>query len=375
MNVLNITGSVSPDNVDASINRFDQYFSNHSVTTLVFDDYDQCVAHNFERHGMEYVFLGAGNLSPQISAIKYIFTHRKRFDIVHVYGSPQVYGSIPTVISNIVNIPIIVRFNGYKCPDSKLKYSLARLLEFYLLRQSDASIFISSEQKQDILQSLGIDSSESIRVIPPGIDQEWFAPASSSEASSIRQEYGIDKGDKVIGAVINPRPIKRLDRAIDIFKKTQKRVNADVYFIVIGDSDYVNNVKRYASRMGVAENIIWAGRKTTDELAAWYSAFDVTILTSDRESFGMSISESYLCETPCVVYDIGGMVDQVLDEETGFRIKPYEIDSFTDNLVTLLEDREMNEAFGKRGREYVRKNFTYSSVSQQYQELISTVSK
>jgi glycosyltransferase involved in cell wall biosynthesis len=318
MRVLNITGSVSPDNVDASINRFDQYFRDHAVTTMIFGEHDRRVARHFERQEMDFVFLGEGMLTPQLKALRYIFANRNEFDVAHVYGSPQVFGTLPTAISNVVDIPMIIRFNGYKNPDSELKRRLTRFLEFYLLKRSDASVFISNEQKREVLQSLSIDSPESVRVIPPGIDQKWFDPASSSDASSVRSEYDIEDNDRVIGAVLNPRPIKRLDRAMDILKETRHRMDDDVYLVVIGDSDYVTNVQRYASRIGVAENVIWPGRKATDELAAWYSAFDVTILTSERESFGMSISESYLCETPCVVYDVGGMVDQVIDGETGF---------------------------------------------------------
>jgi len=38
----------------------------------------------------------------------------------------------------------------------------------------------------------------------------------------------------------------------------------------------------------------------------------------------MSLTESYLCETPCVAFDVGGMSDQIVNGETGYLVEPYD---------------------------------------------------
>jgi len=77
----------------------------------------------------------------------------------------------------------------------------------------------------------------------------------------------------------------------------------------------------------------------------------------------MSLTESYLCETPCVAFDVGGMSDQIVNGETGYLVEPYDTNSFVTALERLVTDPEQRAEFGIRGREYVQKRFTLERVS------------
>ena len=71
----------------------------------------------------------------------------------------------------------------------------------------------------------------------------------------------------------------------------------DVAFVVVGSG----NVEQ-----ALPENVIYVGRVDDQHvLAEYYSAADVTIVTSKKETFGMVVAESLCCGTPVVGFKAG----------------------------------------------------------------------
>jgi glycosyltransferase involved in cell wall biosynthesis len=237
------------------------------------------------------------------------------------------------------------------------------------LLDSSRVVFNSSAQKADILSTYGVSDGAHIEVIPPGVEQQYYGPDESGD--HLADAIGIDSSTKVIGSVITPRPVKRLDRAFGILATVAE--DTDVLYVVVGDSEDRATYENMAEEKGVADRVHWAGYQEQTALAEWYALFDVTILTSEWESFGMSITESYLCETPCVAFDVGGMSDQIVDGSTGHLVEPYDLSAFAEAIEAVLSDPEQAAAFGKAGREYVRERFTLDSVATQYGALLSAL--
>ena len=91
------------------------------------------------------------------------------------------------------------------------------------------------------------------------------------------------------------------------------------------------------------ENVKFIGRtKDQDELARWYSASDVTLITSKRETFSMPVAESMCCGTPLVGFLAGGPESIALDNYSLF-VEYGNIDALEEAIKSLLtslaEDR------------------------------------
>ncbi|TKX85352.1 glycosyltransferase family 1 protein [Halorubrum sp. SS5] len=372
--ILNLTGPVSPDNIEASVNRFESYFAEHQVTTAIFSSSDNKVKQYFDEGNMDCLFLGDDLLRSQRRLAVHLLTHRKRYDIIHVYGSPQVFAVVGSIFSLVSNIPIIVRFNGYKTPDSFIKQVLVRALEIGLVSTCDKSVFISRNQRKDIFEDLPIDEPDTCQTIPPGIDERYFEPISDDEVRDCRRQLDVSMDAALIGTVVNPRRVKRLDRAVDIVSKLSELIDKKVYFAVVGEGPLLDDIESYAEEQGIGDEFIRIGRVNNKNLKFWYTSFDVTILTSEVESFGMSITESYLCETPCVVYDTGGMADQVLSGQTGYCVPPYEVDTFAERIASLVTNESRSLEFGRKGRKYVQDHFTLQRASEAYLQMVASLS-
>jgi glycosyltransferase involved in cell wall biosynthesis len=157
----------------------------------------------------------------------------------------------------------------------------------------------------------------------------------------------------------------------DIIDQLASKLNVEL--VIVGESDYVNKYKRIASNRGIDDHVTWTGQIHASKLAPFYTLFDVCIMTSELESFGLSISESYLCETPCVAFDVGGMREQIKHAETGFLSPPDNIDIFTKYVRLLLENDLLRNQFGRRGRDYVQQHYTLDAAADEYQNIINSL--
>ena len=131
-----------------------------------------------------------------------------------------------------------------------------------------------------------------------------------------------------------------------------------------------------------------------NDLAAMYNAADCTINISDAEGFGLATLESLSCETPIIVCMTGGLQEQVTDGEDWFGIGiepsskavigsqqvPYiyedrlSEEDFTNALVEFTNlTTEQRQEFGAKGREHVRKNYSFDKFQQSWIETIADI--
>jgi glycosyltransferase involved in cell wall biosynthesis len=92
------------------------------------------------------------------------------------------------------------------------------------------------------------------------------------------------------------------------------------------------------------------------------------------ELLGLSVLEAMASGLPVVASRIGGVPEIVLDGETGFLVRPGDIDQLHDRLSLLLGDPALAAAMGRRGRELVLERFTWEHCAARclaaYRELI-----
>ena len=60
---------------------------------------------------------------------------------------------------------------------------------------------------------------------------------------------------------------------------------------------------------------------------------------------------------PVVSYDVGGMAEAVIDQQTGFLIPENDGDAMVERLVKLIDDGDMRRKMGAMAHQYARDNF------------------
>ncbi len=106
----------------------------------------------------------------------------------------------------------------------------------------------------------------------------------------------------------HPRPyflfvgrLERIKGLQDVFPAFDRYPGADL--IILGDGDYADELKRLAAHN---DRIIFLGRKSPDDLAAYYrGAIGLIVPSVCYETFGIILIESFRLGTPVIARDLG----------------------------------------------------------------------
>lgn len=140
-----------------------------------------------------------------------------------------------------------------------------------------------------------------------GINTDIFHPY---EGNSIKSDFEEKPVVLFVTAYFDPIDTEKKGGA-HIVELARRFESDQVAFLVVGSS-----VER---KMALPDNLIKVGFvQGQDMLAKYYSAADLTVITSKRETFSMPVAESLACGTPIVGFCAGGPESITINEFSEF---------------------------------------------------------
>jgi glycosyltransferase involved in cell wall biosynthesis len=100
-----------------------------------------------------------------------------------------------------------------------------------------------------------------------------------------------------------------------------------------------------------------------DELLGLYERAAIVACPSHREGFGVACAEAMAYGRPVVASAVGGLLDLVVDGETGLHVAPGDVPALRAALERLLGDAELRERLGRAGRERARERLSWDAVT------------
>ena len=100
-----------------------------------------------------------------------------------------------------------------------------------------------------------------------------------------------------------------------------------------------------------------------DELGPLYERAAVVAVPSRREGFGVACAEAMAHARPVVASAVGGLLDLVVDGETGLLVPPRDVPALRGALERLLGDAELRRRMGEAGRARIRERFSWPAVT------------
>lgn len=125
---------------------------------------------------------------------------------------------------------------------------------------------------------------------------------------------------------------------IDALRKLNRQ---NIHYILCGVGEKEGELKKQAERAGLEENILFLGyRKDIKELL---NASDIFIMASYREGLSRSIMEAMACGLPCIVSNIRGNADLILEGKGGFFCKTDDVNGFAEAINRLTKNSELRK--------------------------------
>lgn len=100
-----------------------------------------------------------------------------------------------------------------------------------------------------------------------------------------------------------------------------------------------------------------------DTLHSLYARAAVVACPSRREGFGVVCAEAMAHGKPVVAGAVGGLLDLVVDGETGLLVPPSDAEALRSALERLLNDRALRRRLGDAARERARREFSWEATT------------
>jgi glycosyltransferase involved in cell wall biosynthesis len=195
-------------------------------------------------------------------------------------------------------------------------------------------------------------------VVSSGIDESMFKPLKMAEIESKRKRNGIGSADFLLLSASRLIKEKGQDSVIKAFQQIRAS-GKNATLMIAGDGEFRRQLEIQAQNSGFADEIIFTGILSRQELAEHMAMSDVFILPSriEYEGFGLVYIEANACETPVISGNTGGVTDAVNDKVTGFCVNPSNQEEIVEAIEHLF-DTETKLEMGRAGRRIVLEKYT-----------------
>lgn len=303
-----------------------------------------------------------------------IYRHirQEKYHIVHTHSSKA--GVLGRIAAWLAGTPLIVHtlhslvFHDYQ---PWIVNRAWRIIKKICAPMTDYFISVSSIISQKAIAA-GVDKPEKFQTIYSGMELDWFLNA-KFDSEKIRKEFKIPLNAPVVGKIARLFPLKGHDELMDAAPEIVRRV-PDVRFFLIGDGILQEHLIERAKEAGILENFVFAGLVDRERIPELISAMDVVVHTSLREGLARVLPQSLAMGKPCVSFDIDGAPEVVINDKTGYLVKPFDSVGLADSISKILENDELRKKMGDEGRKLVDPPFRHETMVQEisdvYQMLI-----
>ena len=215
-------------------------------------------------------------------------------------------------------------------------YRLPRRMMRWAAHRARASIGVSKA----LVDSMGTwnVAPDRLHVMRNGIDLERFRPVADARA-----RLGLAAAGPILLSVGNLVPLKGHDLTIAALGEILPTF-PNARLVLIGAGPERAKLEAQARAIGLAERVQFMGALANEQLPAWFSAADVSVLSSSREGWANVLLESMACGTPVVATRRGGNAEVITDAVAGRLVDVRDSGSIAAQIANLLQaqpDRDL----------------------------------
>lgn len=238
-----------------------------------------------------------------------------------------------------------------------------------LLKLSEKATFISnSEFTSRQLRSIGIPESK-IRLKYFGVEASAeFVPRKDYKRLSILH----------LGRLID---FKGPELTIQAFEQARAE-GLDAELVIAGDGPLMITCELLKRKSVYSEDIRILGAVSREKASALYEGADIFtvhsnkgIMTNREEAFGVSVIEAMAAGLPVVAGRSGGIVESVVDGETGILFEPGDIIAQKDAFIRLASKPELRKSLGRSGWSIVHDNFSLEQERKNLKKILGVSSQ
>jgi glycosyltransferase involved in cell wall biosynthesis len=241
-----------------------------------------------------------------------------------------------------------------------LRHTVAGYLRHF--HNASAGTLVATECLRAELAAAGF---RNLGVIGRGVDSRRFDPARRSIA--LRESWGASEDDRVVLHVGRLAAEKNVDLAIEAYG-AMRRVSPRLRFVLVGDGPLGPALRRDHP------DLVFAGFRTGDDLAAHYASADVFLFPSETETFGNVTLEAMASGLAVIAYDYAAARVHIENGVNGLTVRTGDRQGFGAAAVRLAREPERVAPMRRRARAAMEA-VDWAHVVERFERLLTGVAR
>jgi glycosyltransferase involved in cell wall biosynthesis len=238
---------------------------------------------------------------------------------------------------------------------------------YRFIRKRDKIIYLCKNQQQ-YLKKLYQYASINDDIIYNGINTKYFNPDlyTQQDCIRIRRKLGILNKEKIIVQIARISPEKKHINSLKALSvlHNQYNIKAHLIFVGGGDEDLIKYLKREIVKLDIKKYVHLVGNQS--DVRPYYYISNMFTLSSESETFPISALEAMSFGLPCVLTNVGGVKEIIVDKEIG-RIA----DAGNHKSIAKEWNQVLSASFDpKIIRKYLIDNFNDEIMLKKYERII-----
>ncbi|MBU2929558.1 glycosyltransferase family 4 protein [Winogradskyella psychrotolerans] len=260
------------------------------------------------------------------------------------------------------NLPIVVHFHGF---DASVHDVVKKCNNYKDVFGHATKIIAVSKKMEQMLLDLGCPKEKLIyNVYGPQVEFQKVQASFSK-----KQFIGIGRfTDK-----------KAPYYTIMAFKAVLSK-HPDAKLLLAGDGELMNVCQNIVRQYQLENQVEFLGVVTPDEYrrllgdALAFVQHSITAANGDMEGTPLAVLEASVAGLPVISTNHAGIPDVIIHKKTGLLSEEHDVNSMTNHMIKLLDDRDYAKQLGDAGKAHILKYYSMQRHIQGLQDILEEVS-
>lgn len=245
-------------------------------------------------------------------------------------------------------------------------YLPEEFIKWFTLKLADRMVFVSQRQMQELFGSSS--ATKKMRVVTQGFDSQHFSGGDRA-GMNWRLKTGISRNSPLVVLIATSIKDKGQEDFLEAAYIVSKSLpDAEYAIIGGGNKSYIEELNDLALRLGINKKVFFVD--FMEDIAPVYSALDVLVCASMKETFGRTIVEAMLAGKPVVSTRCGGPDDIVIDEVTGLLVPLSSPEEMARAILRILGDGQRASLMGREGKKRAERCYSMQMYARNMEDVL-----
>lgn len=259
--------------------------------------------------------------------------------------------------------------SSYVKVESKLTNNLAfmydRVIGYLVINIANRVVSVSDASKKFLKREFM--KKKEVTVIKRGVDFEIY---NVKEKKELRDKF---EGKVIIGTLCRLYKWKGIYNVITAYKNLPKKIRDKCVYLVVGGGEDYERLQKHAGKY-LNNGIYFYGDVEFSDAIKYFKTFDIFVHSSyPGGGLSNSVLQAMYCDCAIVSSPNEGAREVIFDNDTGILMPDNKPENIIKGISKYVQNPKLRTKHSKNAKDYIKKNFSWSSVVEKYEKLFNEV--